>query len=70
MRCFVSADVGADFADFEDVGVLGMFGAGDLKSVPKYIVGVKVGIGCNDDAFSERLFGEVPSDDDSLRTKL
>ncbi len=65
MGCFVSVDVGADFSDFEDVGVLGMFGAGYLKSVPKYIFGVKVGIGCNDDAFSERLFGEVPSDDDA-----
>ncbi len=34
-----------------------------MESVPEYIVLVKELVGGEDDAFSERLFREVPTDD-------
>ena len=50
---FVAANVRAYVVDFEDVGVFGVFGAGDLKRVPEDVVVVQVSIWGYDDAISQ-----------------
>ncbi len=52
----------SDFANFGDDDIFG-FGRVEGEGAPEYVVVVKVSIGVEDSAMSERLFKERPADE-------
>ena len=67
MGRLVASNVRADFADFEDVVFIGMFGTGYWERVPKDVVVVQESVGGDDDAISQRFLPESPPDDVGAR---